>query len=246
MKQGSKKNKSPRKERQNLTAEELEIIEQKKDEIKKKGRLLADSAHTTFFGKPTFHAYGNANTHPTSMNDYLKTHNINPHSGTNHPKTKQVYSRAMRGKQEIYKRSSSGKHALVELDLFQDYINEFNRPQPCENRDPQVVQIIQRSSSGHSLLVTIKDMKESHNPSFVKDQKFKRSVSGNHVIVPIKGHSDYLNIKKITDPKAVQVYRRSLSGEHIVYPDFINKSKDYTKQIFMHSVKVRHPSPPRP
>ena len=229
MKQGSKKNKSPRKERQNLTAEELEIIEKKKEEIKKKGRLLADSAHTTFFGKPTFHAYGNANTHPTSMNYYLKTHNINPHSGTNHPKTKQVYSRAMRGKQEIYKRSSSGKHVLVELDHFQDYINEFNRPQPCENRDPQVVQIIKRSNSGQSLLVSLKDVKESQHSSFPKDQKFKRSASGNHVIVPIKSHSDYLNVKKITDPKTVQVYRRSLSGENIIYPDFINKSKDYSK-----------------
>ena len=68
-----------------------------------KGRLLSDSAITTYFGKPTFHAYGNKNTHPTQgglvYGDYMKTHNINPHSGGNRPKSVQIYARAMRGTQ---------------------------------------------------------------------------------------------------------------------------------------------------
>jgi hypothetical protein len=34
-------------------------------ELKLKGRMLSDSSLTTYFGKPTFHAYGNANIHPT-------------------------------------------------------------------------------------------------------------------------------------------------------------------------------------
>jgi hypothetical protein len=60
-------------------------------ELKTKGRLLSDSALTTYFGKPAFHVYGNGNTNPVnagiSTGDHLKTHNINPHSGANQPKT---------------------------------------------------------------------------------------------------------------------------------------------------------------
>ena len=51
--------------------------------------MLPNSALTTYFGKPAFHAYGNANTNPTngglSYGQYMKTHNINPHSGDNNP-----------------------------------------------------------------------------------------------------------------------------------------------------------------
>jgi len=43
------------------TEEELKNIEERTAELKMKGRLLADSAITTYFGRPTFHAYGNAN-----------------------------------------------------------------------------------------------------------------------------------------------------------------------------------------
>jgi len=83
--------------------EELKSINEKIEELKMKGRLLSDSAITTYFGKPTFHAYGNKNTHPTQgglvYGDYMKTHNINPHSGGNRPKSVQIYARAMRGTQ---------------------------------------------------------------------------------------------------------------------------------------------------
>jgi hypothetical protein len=66
---------------------------------------MADSALTTYFGKPAFHTYGNSNIHPAQgglvYGDYLKTHNINPHSGDNNPQGVQVYKRAMRGIQEV-------------------------------------------------------------------------------------------------------------------------------------------------
>lgn len=39
----------------------------------------------TYFGKPAFFPYGNANVNPTNSNQKLKTHNINPHSGGNKP-----------------------------------------------------------------------------------------------------------------------------------------------------------------
>ena len=54
---------------------------------------------TTYFGKPAFHTYGNANTRPTNggllYGSYLKTHNINPHSGDNKPEHIQIYGHAM-------------------------------------------------------------------------------------------------------------------------------------------------------
>ena len=69
--------------------EEEKIIIEKMKRLKAEGRLLPDSSMTTYFGKPAFHTYGNGNTRPTSgglvYGQYLKTHNINPHSGDNKP-----------------------------------------------------------------------------------------------------------------------------------------------------------------
>jgi hypothetical protein len=69
--------------------------------MKTTGRWMPDSAITTYFGKPVFHAYGNGNTDPivggTVYGDYMKTHNVNPHSGSNNPEFKQVYTRAIIG-----------------------------------------------------------------------------------------------------------------------------------------------------
>lgn len=62
---------------------------------------MPDSAITTYFGKPAFHAYGNGNTNPTVggtvYGNYLRTHNVNPQSGDNQPEFKQVYQRAILG-----------------------------------------------------------------------------------------------------------------------------------------------------
>lgn len=71
------------------------------EQVKAKGRLMPDSALTTYFGKPAFHTYGRVNTNPAQgglcYGDYLKSHNINPHSGNNRPKTVQGYERTMLG-----------------------------------------------------------------------------------------------------------------------------------------------------
>lgn len=52
-------------------------------------RWLPDSAFTTFFGKPAFHAYGKGNTNPTYggpvYGTYMLSHNINAESGNNNP-----------------------------------------------------------------------------------------------------------------------------------------------------------------
>ena len=82
-----------------LTKEEKRSIREKMKKLKLEGRLLPDSAMTTYFGKPAFHAYGNGNVRPASggliYGQYLKTHNINPHSGDNKPEYAQVFGRAM-------------------------------------------------------------------------------------------------------------------------------------------------------
>lgn len=74
---------------------------------------MPDSALTTYFGKPAFHAYGNGNTNPGQggliYGDYMKTHSINPHSGDNKPDMLQCYTRAMRGQQEIVKQTTGSK-----------------------------------------------------------------------------------------------------------------------------------------
>ena len=73
--------------------------------MESKGRLLPDSAHTTVFGRPAWHAYGNGNTNPAQggliYGDYMKTHNINPHSGANKPEKVQIYARAQSGQQKV-------------------------------------------------------------------------------------------------------------------------------------------------
>ena len=67
--------------------------------LKLEGRLLPDSAMTTYFGKPAFHPYGNGNVKPTSggliYGGYLKSHNVNPHSGDNKPAEMQTFTKAL-------------------------------------------------------------------------------------------------------------------------------------------------------
>jgi hypothetical protein len=61
-------------------------------------RWLADSAFTTYFGKPAFHPYGRANTNPTvggiNYGQNMLTH-INAECGDNPPHFQQVYDTAL-------------------------------------------------------------------------------------------------------------------------------------------------------
>lgn len=84
-----------------LSDEQKAELEKKLKDLKLSSRWLPDSAMTTYFGKPAFHAYGNGNTKPTFggtiYGQYMKTHNINPHSGGNKPQYSQVHGRALLG-----------------------------------------------------------------------------------------------------------------------------------------------------
>ena len=81
--------KTPERKDRSYTKEELSDIKYRTEQLKQKGRLMPDSALTTYFGKPAWHAYGNGNVNPAQggliYGDYMKSHNINPHSGTNKP-----------------------------------------------------------------------------------------------------------------------------------------------------------------
>ena len=63
-------------------------------------RWLADSAFTTYFGKPAFHTYGKGNTNPVVggniYGQYMLSHNVNPESGRNLPQYQQVYPNALK------------------------------------------------------------------------------------------------------------------------------------------------------
>ena len=72
-----------------LNDDQQKELKDKLNNLKLCSRWLPDSSITTYFGKPAFHAYGNGNTNPTyggpMYGEFLKTHNINPHSGGNKP-----------------------------------------------------------------------------------------------------------------------------------------------------------------
>lgn len=63
-------------------------------------RWLPDSAFTTYFGKPAFHAYGKGNVNPTvggvNYGHNMLTHNINAECGENPPLYQQVYDQALK------------------------------------------------------------------------------------------------------------------------------------------------------
>lgn len=77
-----------------LTAEE-KALKKKVSEINSTTRWLPDSAFTTYFGKPAFHAYGKGNTNPVDTTQAFLTHNINGVSGKQFVKYQQVYNSAL-------------------------------------------------------------------------------------------------------------------------------------------------------
>lgn len=77
-----------------LTAAE-KALKEKTDEVNATTRWLADSAFTTYFGKPAFHPYGKGNVNPTNLSQKLLTHNINGATGKVKAQFQQVYDSAM-------------------------------------------------------------------------------------------------------------------------------------------------------
>lgn len=57
---------APKKKKERPMTAEEKALKKKISEINSTTRWLADSAFTTYFGKPAFHAYGKGNTRPTN------------------------------------------------------------------------------------------------------------------------------------------------------------------------------------
>ena len=71
----------PKKRKQRPMTAEERALKKKESEINSTTRWLADSAFTTYFGKPAFHAYGKGNIRPVDTTQAFLTHNINGVSG---------------------------------------------------------------------------------------------------------------------------------------------------------------------
>ena len=97
---------------------------------------MSDSALTTYFGKPAFHNYGSHNVAPSSgglvYGEYMKTHNVNPHSGPNKPACQQVYKRALRGYQEVAKSAVNPKKQPLKCDFSKERKPEPPRHKPLK------------------------------------------------------------------------------------------------------------------
>ena len=77
-----------------MTAKE-KALHQKQSDFNSTTRWLADSAFTTYYGKPAFHAYGKGNIKPVNPNQKLMTHNINAVTGKQKAMYTQVYDSAL-------------------------------------------------------------------------------------------------------------------------------------------------------
>ena len=77
-----------------MTAQERELYK-KQQEFVATTRWLPDTAFTTYYGKPAFHAYGKSNTKPTNPNQKMLTHNINAATGKQNSEFYQVYDSAL-------------------------------------------------------------------------------------------------------------------------------------------------------
>lgn len=82
--------------------EEADKLARRKERIRKFGeqtKSLANSAFTTYYGKPAFENYGRGNIKPAAggliYGNYMKTHNVNPHRGNKNPHFKQTYNNAL-------------------------------------------------------------------------------------------------------------------------------------------------------
>lgn len=108
--------------------------EERIKKLKQTTRWLPNSAFKTYFGKPVFANYGQGNVNPAygglMYGDYMKTHNIAPHEGSNNPSTQQVYE-------------------IAETKALQKQVKAQTLPRKCKDEDrlppDEVAKLKQRS-----------------------------------------------------------------------------------------------------
>lgn len=90
----------PKKKLSAAQRKQIKDMKQRKSIFNNTTRWLADSAFTTYFGKPAFHPYGRGNTNPAvggvNYGNAMLTHNINAECGENPPLYQQVYDSALK------------------------------------------------------------------------------------------------------------------------------------------------------
>ncbi|KAL4488372.1 hypothetical protein ABPG72_019222 [Tetrahymena utriculariae] len=106
-------------------------LKQRENRIQKfaeNSRQLPNSAFTTYYGKPAFENYGNANVKDKNQSfisgNYLKSHNVNPHRGETQPEYEQTFQNAINlGKEEAIPHPP--RHRLDEIPTKKQL--EYNR-----------------------------------------------------------------------------------------------------------------------
>jgi len=146
--------------------------------LQQTSRWLPNSAFTTYFGKPAFANYGQGNTNPTwggvgGYGSYMKTHNVNPHEGSNKPKFEQVYQTAEKKALTKKPRSPEPPRKCKDEDrLNPQMIEEIKRRAlvlPLEKKNPS-------RPIAKPNLFNVKTFKSEHNtpePSFEQKKSSK-------------------------------------------------------------------------
>lgn len=92
-------------------------------------RWLSNTGFQKYFGKPAFENYGRGNTNPVwggpMYGNYLKTHNINPQRGLNHPKYEQVFISTQLASQKVdYSKSNIPRKCKDEYFMAQEDVEK--------------------------------------------------------------------------------------------------------------------------
>lgn len=140
---------------------------------------MADSSLTTYFGKPAFHSYGNGNVLPAQgglvYGDYMKTHNINPHSGENHPKYRQCYERAMIGNMKVKKTPGKNKKLVMESVRTRNP----EPPRQAEEKRPMTAKMLDEQKNRFAILppeTKTTDVFPISQPKHKVDKKLKNEI----------------------------------------------------------------------
>lgn len=189
----------------NLTDEQRRERDEKLEELKLGSRFLPDSSLTTYFGKPAFYNYGNKNLEPTSggyiYGDYLKTHNINPHSGQNRPEFSQIHGNALLGGTSRSKDKTGGNRFAAKKKPQKMVRN----PVPPRIAAPKVTaeQIVAQHNKDPQTLHNVERcLKESEK---IQPETFKATKARPIQINPVKWEEKHLHTKSVKEDDDLRV-----------------------------------------
>lgn len=176
-------------------------------------RWMANSSFKTYFGKPVFANYGQGNVNPTygglMYGDYMKTHNIAPHEGSNNPSTQQVYeiaeTKALQriSKAPVVPRKCKDEDRLAPEEVLKlkqrSQILPKNKDKPSKNIvKPDLLKEKVFKSEHNSENEELQEDEQEFKP--INKAKSKKDLGINNKI-PAKGNlQGTLSAKRITEP----------------------------------------------